>query len=364
MAQPTNLPTIDQAQFKSAVERAVRWNDRVGLRADERQHVLVLSPPGTGKSTICENIAQNLGLRFHPIILANFSPADIGGLFFQTGDGTWAIQRPVILPDENEDRHVLVLFDEVGQGNAAKIAQLLSEGSISGHRMPRRWTVVLAGNTAASRAGSTALPSHLVDRCHAAILKTAPNELVAGLAERGAHPLAQAYARWTADTQPDELLAFDPQMEMSATLRSYAKLSQALFACEGEGPDTRRAAISMAVGDKMATHFGSLEEALRSLPRWADIAADPAGAPLPAGLAAQYAAAYTVAAALSPDRPENSVAAFAYLGRLPQEIVAGALSLAKKRFADAGRDLAKQDGFPSWAIEAQDLTRAVAGFQG
>lgn len=123
--------------------------------------------PGIGKSDAWKQIAEEEGVGFIDVRLAQMDPVDLRGLPKHKGDlVTWG--RPDFLPIEERDGEFgIILFDELGDcGKAMQSAayQPILNGRVGPHIIGKGWYRAAAGNSQKSRAAAQAMSTALANR--------------------------------------------------------------------------------------------------------------------------------------------------------------------------------------------------------
>ena len=193
-----SLATCSPARLRALVEHHVR-----ALHADPELATLlpplmVWGPPGIGKSTVLRDVAEQEGIGFIDIRLAQREPVDLRGLPVPDGDQVrWLLSSD--WPRDPASRGIL-LFDELTAADrtlqVAAYEILLDRRLGDSYRVPPGWLLAGAGNRAGDRAISTTLSSALANRfCH---LELAPDldGWVAWANTRGLDPIVAGFLRF------------------------------------------------------------------------------------------------------------------------------------------------------------------------
>lgn len=130
--------------------------------------LMVWGAPGCGKSTVIKSVAQQLGIGFIDIRLAQREPVDLKGLpvpnkedksveWFITGD----------LPRDPKSRGI-ILFDEITAADrslqVAAYELILDRRLGENYKIPDGWYIVGAGNRVEDRAVATTMSAALANR--------------------------------------------------------------------------------------------------------------------------------------------------------------------------------------------------------
>ncbi len=130
---------------------------------------------GIGKTALAKQIAKDLGFKLVIVSLAQLEPTDIGGMRMPQGDKMITLQPDWYVDAEQMAKlkadgykGVLYFFDELPQSpvlNMNIFAQIADEYRIGEYVLDRSECYVMsAGNKLSDKAGTNAMPSHLIDR--------------------------------------------------------------------------------------------------------------------------------------------------------------------------------------------------------
>src|SRR3954465_5016278 len=129
------------------------------------QSVLLLSPPGVGKSDVVRQAAAAAGLECKSLLGTQIAPEDVSGVPRIVGERSVFCPPRVLLP-ENPSRFCLFLDELPACAPDVQKAfySLLLERRIGEHALPPGTWVVAAGNRLQDRALVRAMSSALVNR--------------------------------------------------------------------------------------------------------------------------------------------------------------------------------------------------------
>src|SRR5437762_8743317 len=129
------------------------------------QSVLILSPPGVGKSDVVRQAAADAGLECKSLLGTQIAPEDVSGVPRIIGERSVFCPPRVLLPD---DPQKFCLFLDELPACAPDVQKafysLLLERRIGEYHLPAGTWVVAAGNRVEDRALVRALSSALVNR--------------------------------------------------------------------------------------------------------------------------------------------------------------------------------------------------------
>lgn len=260
--------------------------------------VLVVGPPGVGKTAIMRQVADQLGAVLLVDHASLADPTDAKGLPFRNADGTEA----VFLPFENLARakregaagqKVLWFIDELGQASPAVQGSFMSLMDRAAFGDLPNVVFCAASNRKQDRAGVQGLLEPVKSR-FAAIVELAPSadDWVEWAIDSGVEPLVIAFIRF----RPDLLLDFKPTADLvnSPSPRTWARLSR--VAALNLAPDLRFPAYAGCVGEGAAAEYRAFEQMASELPDLDGILIDPDGAPIPKNPGALFAVVAGLAA--------------------------------------------------------------------
>lgn len=113
---------------------------------------VLISPPGVGKTMTAEQIAEDLGARFHAIRLNNIAPEEVAGLQFIDRAGQHSTHLPPkwLPAADGSDGPVLIFIDEISQApdeNRKAIMSALLERYLGDAKLPDNCYFMAAGNS-------------------------------------------------------------------------------------------------------------------------------------------------------------------------------------------------------------------------
>ena len=155
---------------------AIRLSDAkliIKIAMKNKTPVMMWGPPGTGKSSIVNQVAEEDSLNLIDVRLAQLDPTDIRGLPFLDQEAKAAIwYTPGFFPKRGEDGKALdgpgILFlDEIEKApvsvkNAA--LQLVLDRCVGDYTLPDDWVIICAGNREEDGCFSAPLGSALSNR--------------------------------------------------------------------------------------------------------------------------------------------------------------------------------------------------------
>ena len=229
------METITLSQAKSLVKALAG-----------QQSVLLLSPPGVGKSDIVRQAAAEAGLECRSLLGTQIAPEDVSGIPRIVGQRSVFCPPRILLPED--DRPFCLFLDEL-PACVPEIQKafysLLLERRLGECRLPRGTWVVAAGNRAEDRALVRALSSALVNRVVVLHVRVDVDQWLAWAEQSGLREDVRSFVR----LNPKSLLAEVPATPMPfSTPRAWAAFSLALDLAERDGLLTDHIRRVLAVG--------------------------------------------------------------------------------------------------------------------
>jgi MoxR-like ATPase len=211
-----------------------------------RQSLLLLSPPGVGKSDAVAAAAAEASLECRSLLGTQIAPEDVSGIPRIVGERSVFCPPRVLLP-ENPKPFCLFLDELPACGPDVQKAfySLLLERRLGEHRLPAGTWVVAAGNRAEDRALVRTVSSALVNRVTILQIRVDVNEWLAWAAAAGVRDEVRAFVTF----QPAALRRDVPAQPVPfSTPRSWAALSEALDLAEAAGALTTPIRRALAFG--------------------------------------------------------------------------------------------------------------------
>lgn len=210
------------------------------------QSVLLLSPPGIGKSDSVEQAAEAAGLPCKSLLGTQIAPEDVSGIPRIVGERSVFCPPRILLP-ENPQPFCLFLDELPACSPDIQKAfySLLLERRLGEHPLPKGTWVVAAGNRAEDRALVRSLSSALVNRVIILNVRVDNSEWLRWAKDSGVRPEIRAFILF----QPGSLMRPVPDAPVPfSTPRAWAALSRALDLIEERGELTRETRRALAFG--------------------------------------------------------------------------------------------------------------------
>ena len=252
------------------------------------QSLLLLSPPGVGKSDIVYQAAREAGLPCRSLLGTQIAPEDVSGIPRIVGERSVFCPPRMLLPESSEP--FCLFLDELpacAPDVQKSFYSLLLERRLGEHTLPAGTWVVAAGNRMQDRALVRAMSSALVNRVTVLHIRVDVDEWQAWAVRNGLRADIRTFIHY----HPDTLARDVPQDPTPfSTPRAWAALSRALDLAESAGmlsPPTRRALAFGRLSPEDAAVFCALaDEAIAPMRPLEDYLKDPAL--LPQGEAARW----------------------------------------------------------------------------
>ena len=252
------------------------------------QSILLLSPPGVGKSDSVFQISKEAGLECRSLLGTQIAPEDVSGVPRIVGERSVFCPPRVLLP---EDPQPFCLFLDELPACAPDIQKafysLLLERRLGEHMLPEGTWVVAAGNRAEDRSLVRSLSAALVNRVTILNVRVDTNEWLQWAKLNRIRSEVLAFV----SLMPEVLMRPVPTNPVPfSTPRSWAQLSRAMDLAEQAGildRETRRAlAFGRLTAADAALFCTMADENLQKVPDLHAVLTDPSL--LPTDLSARW----------------------------------------------------------------------------
>ncbi|MEZ5581377.1 MAG: ATP-binding protein [Candidatus Competibacteraceae bacterium] len=244
------IETVTLSQAKAAI----------GCLAHE-QSILLLSPPGVGKSDSVMQAARDAKLECRSLLGTQIAPEDVSGVPRIVGERSVFCPPRVLLP-ENPQPFCLFLDELPAAAPDIQKAfySLLLERRVGEHRLPAGTWVVAAGNRAEDRALVRTLSSALINRVIVLNVRVDVREWLVWAKANGLRSEVLSFIAF----MPRALMRDVPREPVPfSTPRAWASLSRALDLSEKSGilnRELRRALSFGSVSPEDAAVFCAIAE--------------------------------------------------------------------------------------------------------
>jgi MoxR-like ATPase len=210
------------------------------------QSLLLLSPPGVGKSDTVLAAAADAGLPCRSLLGTQIAPEDVSGIPRIVGERSVFCPPRILLPEKPEP--FCLFLDELPATSPdvqKAFYSLLLERRLGEHRLPQGTWVVAAGNRAEDRALVRSLSSALVNRVIILQVRVDVPEWLQWAGANRIRPDILAFINFI----PESLMRPVPVTPVPfSTPRSWASLSRAMDLAEAAGILDRVARRALAFG--------------------------------------------------------------------------------------------------------------------
>jgi len=312
-----------------------------------KRTVCIEGPPGGGKTTIVQDVANDMGLHYIEMHLPTMLVEDFGIPVIDGPALTYKIPDwyPAKGSRHDDGRGGVLCFDDRNQAGSdiqKVLANICQARTLHGVPMAAGWSVVSTGNRMADRAGANRVLSHLRNRETVIELETHLDDSTQWMIDNGVRPEVIAFLRFRTGL----LHEFDPQRDSNPTPRSWVEGVSAIL---GAVPaEAEYECFKGAVGEGAAAEFVGFLRIFRKLPNPDAILLNPDSADVPSDPATLYALSGSLATRAS---GANLDRLCTYLKRVPPEFSVLTMSHACRR----DPSLASTQAFTSWAVANQSV---------
>jgi len=267
-----------------AINQSFKFNYKTNY-ADKPISIHLEGSMGIGKSALCRQVANDNYLWLVMISLAQFEPTDIGGMRMPDGEGMRVLRPDWVVTNDKWEKlktegykGILYVFDELPQApvlNMNIYAQICDEYRIGEYKLDRSYCYVMsAGNKLSDKAGTNAMPSHLIDRLSFLEVEANLDDTCNYFAKTGVDYRIISWLRF----QPEFLHQFQRGVNAYPTPRSHERVSTMLrWNLDAEAMSE---AISGLIGASAYANIKTHMDIHEKCPDVDKLIADPMNAPL------------------------------------------------------------------------------------
>ena len=212
----------------------------------DSESVLLLAPPGVGKSAAVEQAAKEAGLVVRSLLGTQIAPEDVSGVPKLINDRAVFCPPRRLLPEDNKP--FCLFLDELPAAPPdvqKAFYSLLLERRVGEYHLPRGTWVVAAGNRSEDRALVRTLSSALVNRVFVIAVRVDAAEWFAWAENAGIRAEIRGFIRFV---PPALQRPVPPDPVPFSTPRSWAMLSRDLDLAERGGHLTNEERRALAFG--------------------------------------------------------------------------------------------------------------------
>lgn len=339
----TNIPCLNVGRVVEKLAQAYSAVIKNRLPIKTMPSVMLLGPPGVGKSQAIRQIARDIEastgktVKVTDVRLLLFNPIDLRGIPTSNADRTLAIWlKPQIFHmDPSEDIVNIHFLDEISaapQSVQAAAYQITLDRAVGEHRLPDNCIVIAAGNRTTDKSVAYRMPKALANRLLHIEIEGSFNSwkqwaIVSGINDKviGFLSFRQNY-----------LIGFNPGSDDLAfpTPRAWEMVSNLLNAVNDD-IDAMYALIAEIVGTGVAVEFRTWAKIYKDLPSIEDIF-DGKMPSMPANTDAMYAltASMTAYARSHKDDMGRIANSIRYADKMPPDF--GAVLMKDYKYIEKG----------------------------
>lgn len=310
------------------------------FKQTNRVKFLLLSPPGSGKSSLAREIGREL--KFDKVVEFNASlrdPVDLLGTPNNSGDTTvW--KKPDDLAQLEHGRNLLIIEEltDCNPNMQNACCGLIYDGVVGNLHLSPETYIIASGNRTEDKSGAYRLSTKLANRMRILDFDVNLDDwcewAIDNLPEETAPKVVQ-FARF----KPDLLSAFDPNARVSPTPRAWERVA---YIPTDLPHDVYYANVAGDVGEGAAAPFTSFCKLYDSLPNPDEIMLHPSKAEVPTKMDVLYALTGALAHRINRD---NFDRAMEFINRMPPEFNVMCVSDAMK----LSPEIKMTKAFTKWA---------------
>jgi|GEM_PF-355652 len=244
MATPPPLPAVTLSQAKELIRCLA-----------DTESLLLLSPPGVGKSDAVRQAATEAGLELRSLLGTQIAPEDVSGVPKLVGNRAVFCPPRVLLPED--DRPFCLFLDELPASPPdvqKAFYSLLLERRLGEYQLPKGTWVVAAGNRSEDRALVRTLSSALVNRVFVLPVKVDLDEWLMWAESTGVRPEIRSFVRYVPQALQRPV---PPDPVPFSTPRAWALLSRDMQLAETGGQLSAEERRALAFG-RLTPHDAAL----------------------------------------------------------------------------------------------------------
>ncbi len=283
--------TVKPSEAAIAIKHMVTVNMTNAEIGKKRRGLFLWGPPGLGKSSVAEQVADELNLKLIDIRLTQMEPTDLRGIPvpFKSDDGRafveWAV--PALLPKRDAGKRTCTLKDELSGReydgaiilldelpNAAPSVQagsyqLVLDGQLGEYIVPDNVIVMAAGNRDTDKGATFKMPTPLLNRFTHVEVRSDFEDFQTFALQSGFHQAVVGYLT----AFKHELFQFEATSASRGfpTPRSWESVSDILRGDPNLPETVQMALIAGAVGDGIAVKFLEYRKNAANLPAASDV---------------------------------------------------------------------------------------------
>lgn len=137
--------------------------------ADRQVSMFLWGPPGISKSSVCKQMAAEMGMEFIDVRLSQMDPTDLRGIPYPTEENGVKGMRwsaPLVLPRDPNSRAVILLdeFNSAAPSVQAAAYQLVLDRALGEYKVPEGCMIIAAGNRETDKGITFRMPTPIANR--------------------------------------------------------------------------------------------------------------------------------------------------------------------------------------------------------
>lgn len=296
-------------QVQTAIHQVIKNNPQ--------QPIFLIGEPGTAKTSMCFDLAQQMGFTEDRILLFRPSlrdPVDLLGVPKVSKQSTtfWATPEEFYRFREGTGPG-MIIWDELPQGvvqmqNA--IAGCIHDKVLGPLKIDKRVVQIATGNNPKDKAGANRVVSQLGNRVAFFTIEPNLDDWCRWAFQSDIDPMLIAFLRESSNLLHD----FQPDRLSNPTPRSWELVSRS---CSNISDRSIRLAIASGlVGEAAAVRYAAFIDLVGRIPTFDEIMLNPKSCRLPEGPSAMFATAATLACRVSEGSFDSLII---YMDRIPVE---------------------------------------------
>ena len=310
----------------------------------KRRTCCIEGAPGGGKTSIVQQVAEELGIKYIHRHMPTMLVEDFGIPNMGTGDAAFKYKLPDWFP-RDPDFEGIICFDDRNQCDSdiqKVMANMCQQRELHGHSIPKGVMFISTGNRQSDRAGANRVLSHLRDRETVLELDTLIDDWTKWALDNDVSPSVISFVR----LRPNLLHDFDAQRDNNPTPRSWVEGVSDIIGVVS--PEAEYDCFKGAVGEGASAEFVGFMKIARSLPNIDNLLLHPEKGDVPEDPATLYAISGAIA---NKATNANFDRVITYANRMPPEFGVLTVSYATRK----DETLASTQAFTKWAVANQDV---------
>ena len=267
-----NLMSMEEVETLIKTTCKAIWDDPKSAKIIPP--LLMHSSPGVGKSSIARQCAEDLGIQFVDVRLAEMESVDIRGLpSVDEAKGEMHWNAPDFWPRDPKSRGILFLDELTAAPRDTAVAayEIILDRKIGDfYKVPDGWYIVAAGNKTTDRAVAMTMSSALANRFMHVEIEADPDQWVKWAQMNDVHPSVTGYIQY----RPMNLFSMENEnLERGwPSPRSWERVSEMCHICKNDkllrkmvfGLVGNRAGVEFMAFYKLNAKFANILDIMRN----------------------------------------------------------------------------------------------------